>query len=232
MIALAAVVLTIAVYLATRWLAARTGSALVNPALLSIAAIIALLVVTGTPYERYERGGRLLSWWLGPAVVALGVPLARQLALVRRNVLAIGIALAAGAFTGLVVAVCVALLLHAQPMVVRSLAPRSATTPIAMAVSLRLGGLPALSAVVSIVSGAIGGFAGVAWLRLLGVRSSFATGLALGAAAHGLGTARAADEGATESAAAGMAMGAVGVATALIAPAIIALLRLLLPNRL
>lgn len=232
MIALAAVSLTVAVYLATRWLAARTGSALVNPALLSIAAIIALLVVTGTPYDGYARGGLLLSWWLGPAVVALGVPLARQLALVRRNAVAIGVALVAGAFAGVIVAVVVSLLLHAQPVVVRSLAPRSATTPIAMAISLRLGGLPALSAVVSIVSGAIGGFAGVAWLRLLGVSSPLATGLALGGAAHGLGTARAADEGPAESAAAGMAMGAVGVATALIAPAIIAVLRLLVPWRL
>jgi predicted murein hydrolase (TIGR00659 family) len=212
---------TIVVYLLSRELHARTGIALLNPALVSIALLIALLSLSGTPYERYAAGGRLLSFWLGPAVVALGLPLALQLATVRRNALAIGLGLLAGAVAGIVVAVVVAHLLGATPAVVRSLAPRSATTPIAMAVSARLGGIPAISAVVSIVSGAIGALIGVPLLRLLGVRSPLATGLALGAAAHGLGTARAVGEGAREAAAAGMAMGAVGVMTALLAPIVL-----------
>ena len=160
----------------------------------------------------------MIAFWLGPAVVALGVPLALQLERVRRNVLGIAIGLVAGAVVGIAVATGVATLLGASPVVVRSLAPRAATTPIAVAVTARLGGIPALSAVVSIVSGAIGGFIGVGVLRALGVRSRLATGLALGAAAHGLGTARAAGEGDVEGAASGMAMGVVGVLTALIAP--------------
>jgi len=216
---------TVAVYLAARAAHGRTANALLNPAIVSIAAIIALLLATRTPYERYDEGGRLLSFWLAPAVVALGLPLARQLPAIRRNAAVIGAALAAGALAGIVVAVGVALMLGASPAVVLSLAPRSATTPIAVAITARLGGLPALSAVVSIVSGAVGGLVGIALLRRAGVRSPLATGLALGAAAHGLGTARAAGEGQREGAAAGMAMGAVGVATALIAPVIIVLVR-------
>jgi predicted murein hydrolase (TIGR00659 family) len=218
---------TIVVYLLARAAYARTRLALLNPALVSISVMIALLVLTRTSYERYAAGGCLLSFWLGPAVVALGLPLALQLATIRRNVVAIGIGLLSGALVGIVVAVGVARALGAAPAVVLSLAPRSATTPIAMAVTARLGGIPAISAAVSIVSGAIGGFIGVGLLRALGVRSPLATGLALGAAAHGLGTARAADEGPTEGAAAGMAMGAVGVATALLAPLVISLCRLL-----
>jgi predicted murein hydrolase (TIGR00659 family) len=227
MTAAAWLAVTIAVYLATRALYARTRIALLNPALASIAALIALLAITRTPYERYDTGGRLLSFWLGPAVVALGLPLALQLPTIRRTALAIGIALAAGALTGIVVAVTVAALLGAAPAVVLSLAPRSATTPIAMAITARLGGIPALSAVVSIVSGAIGGFTGVGLLRAIGVRAPLATGLALGGAAHGLGTARAASDGATEGAAAGMAMGVVGVLTALLAPLVVAGMRVL-----
>ncbi|MDB4878671.1 MAG: CidB/LrgB family autolysis modulator, partial [Gemmatimonadetes bacterium] len=150
-------VVTVAVYLAARAAHARTGLAMLNPAVVSIAAMIALLVVTRTPYARYDEGGRLLSFWLGPAVVALGVPLALQLPSIRRNLLAIGLALGAGALAGIAVAVAVALLLGASPAVVLSLAPRSATTPIAVAIAARLGGLPALSAVVSIASGAVGG---------------------------------------------------------------------------
>ena len=211
-------VVTVAIYLASRVLYLRTRWAILNPALVSIAAVIALLLATRTPYADYERGGRVIAFWLGPAVVALGVPLVLQLERVRRNALGIAIGLIAGAVVGIAVATGVATLLGASPVVVRSLAPRAATTPIAVAITARLGGIPALSAVVSIVSGAIGGFIGVGVLRAVGVRSRLATGLALGAAAHGLGTARAAGEGDVEGAASGMAMGVVGVLTALIAP--------------
>lgn len=211
-------VVTVAVYLASRALYLRTRWGILNPALVSIAAVVALLVVTRTPYADYERGGRVVAFWLAPAVVALGVPLALQLERVRRNALGIATGLVAGAIVGIAVATGVATLLGASPVVVRSLAPRAATTPIAVAITARLGGIPALSAVVSIVSGAIGGFIGVGVLRVVGVRSRLATGLALGAAAHGLGTARAAGEGDVEGAASGMAMGVVGVLTALFAP--------------
>jgi predicted murein hydrolase (TIGR00659 family) len=214
---------TIVVYLASRWLYERTRLAVLNPALVCIASIIALLVLTRTPYPEYERGGRLLAFWLAPAVVALGLPLALQLETVRRNVVGIAVGLTTGAVVGIAAAVGVAALLGATPVVVRSLAPRAATTPIAVAVAARLGGIPALSAVVSIVSGAAGGFIGVALLRAIGVRSRLATGLALGAAAHGLGTARASGEGDVEGASAGMAMGVVGVLTALLAPWLLSL---------
>ena len=215
------IVITLFVYAAARVAYDRTRLAVLNPAIVAIAAVILILLVTRTPYGQYERGGRFIGFWLGPAVVALGVPLAQQLERVRRNLSAISLALVAGAITGIVLAVMVAHVMGASPVIVRSLAPRSITTPIAIAVSARLGGIPALSAVVSIVSGALGGFVGVGLLRATGVRSRLATGLALGAAAHGLGTARAADEGAVEGGAAGLAMGAMGILTALLAPLIV-----------
>ena len=214
-------VVTIVVYLAARGAYARTRLAVLNPALVSIAAIIALLLLTRTSYDDYQLGARAISFWLGPAIVALGVPLALQLPVMKRNVAGILLALVIGAAAGVGVAVGVAKVLGAPDIIVRSLATRSATTPIAILVTTSLGGIPALAALVSIVSGAIGGSAGVWLLRRAGVRSPLATGLALGAAAHGLGTARAADEGATEGAASGMAMGAVGVLTALVAPLVV-----------
>ena len=217
------IVVTVLVYAAARVAYDRTRLAVLNPAIVSIAVVMIVLVATHTPYAQYDRGGQVIAFWLGPAVVALGVPLAQQLERVRRNLSAISLALVAGSITGIAVAVVVAKLLGAPPAIVRSLAPRSATTPIAIAITARLGGIPALSAVVSIASGALGGFVGVGLLRLTGIRSRLATGLALGAAAHGLGTARAADEGAVESGAAGLAMGAMGVLTALLAPIVVAL---------
>lgn len=217
------IVVTLLVYTVARAAYDRTRLAVLNPAIVSIAAVILILLATRTPYAQYERGGRMIAFWLGPAVVALGYPFAQQLERVRRNFAAIAFALVVGSITGIGVAVAAAHLFGAAPAVVRSLAPRSATTPIAIAVTARLGGIPALSAVVSIVSGALGGFAGVGLLRLSGVHSRLATGLALGAAAHGLGTARAADEGDVEGGAAGLAMGVMGILTALLAPIVVAL---------
>jgi len=215
---------TLTVYLLARALHHRVGTQLVNPAIVTIALIIVLLKVTGTPYATYERGGRLLSFWLGPAVVALGLPLAQQLANMRRHALGIGVALVLGALVGMVVAMGVATMLGASPLVVRSLAPRSATSSMAIGISTSIGGIPALSAIVSILSGALGGSIGVALLRAVGVRSRLATGLALGAAAHGFGTARAAGEGDEEGASAAVAMAAVGLFTALLAPIVTALI--------
>jgi len=214
---------TLLVYAGARFAWDRTRLALLNPAIISIAAVVILLLATRTPYAQYDRGGRVIAFWLGPAVVALGLPLAQQLERVRRNLSVISLALIAGSITGIVVAVVIARVLGAAPVVVRSLAPRSVTTPIAIAITAQLGGIPALSAVVSIVSGALGGCCGVGLLRFTGVRSRLATGLALGAAAHGLGTARAADEGSVEGGAAGLAMGVMGILTALLAPLIVAL---------
>lgn len=224
MTALLWIVVTVLAYAVARVAYDHTRLAVLNPAIVSIAAVMIILVATRTPFAQYERGGRWITFWLGPAVVALGLPLAQQLGRVRRNLAAISLSLLAGSVTGIVVAVVIAHVLGAPPVIERSLAPRSVTTPIAIAITARLGGIPALSAVVSIVSGALGGFVGVGLLRLTGIRSRLATGLALGAAAHGLGTARAADEGATEGGAAGLAMGVMGILTALLAPIVVALL--------
>ena len=212
---------TIIVYLLARALHQRLRTQLFNPAIVCIVLIIILLKVSGTSYTTYESGGRLLSFWLGPAVVALGLPLAQQLATMRRHSLGIGIALLLGALTGMVVAMGVATVLGASPIVVRSLASRSATSSIAIGIASSMGGLPALSAIVSILSGALGGSIGVGLLRVARVRSPLATGLALGAAAHGFGTARAASAGDEEGASAAVAMGAVGLLTALMAPFVV-----------
>ena len=215
---------TVVAYLLARALHDRMRTQLVNPAIVTIALIVLLLKVTATPYATYERGGRLLSFWLGPAVVALGLPLAQQLGSLRRHALGIGIALMLGTLVGMIVAIGTATVLGASPLVVRSLAPRSATSSIAIGISASIGGIPALSAIVSIISGALGGAIGVALLRAAGVRSRMATGLALGAAAHGFGTARASSEGDDEAAAAAVAMGTVGLLTALVAPLVISIL--------
>jgi predicted murein hydrolase (TIGR00659 family) len=219
-----AVAATVAVFELARRLHRRVGSPLLHPVLVAIVAMIGALEALGVEYATYNRGGRLLSFWLGPAVVALGLPLFRQMEGIRRSARAVLASLLAGGAVGIVTACGVAALLGASPEVVRSLAPRSVTTPIAIEIARRAGGIPSLSAAVVILSGVLGAAVGPALLRAAGVRSRTATGIALGAAAHGVGTARAVEEGEVEAAGAGIAIGLMGVVTAVLTPLVLALL--------
>lgn len=225
LVAVAAIAATLAVYGAARVLQRRTGSVLLHPVLVAIVVLVAALRWMGIPYETYNDGARVLTFLLGPAVVALGLPLARQMEEIGRRGRAVLVSLAVGSVVGVVSAVGTAALLGASARVVRSLAPRAVTTPIAIGIAERVGGLPALSAAVVILSGILGAVIGPPLLRRMGVRSRTAFGLALGAAAHGVGTARAAEEGDVEAASSGLAIGLMGVGTAVAAPVVLALMQ-------
>ena len=209
---------TLAVFAAARALHRKTRFFLLNPVLLSVAVLIAVLSLTRVPYESYMKGGQVFSFFLAPAVVALGLPLYRQLRRLSRASLPILASTAAGSLVGVLSAVLPAGLLGASPALLASLAPKSVTTPIAIGVSEVLGGLPPLTAAVVIGTGILGAVLGPPFLRAIGVRSPTAFGLAMGAAAHGIGTARALEEGEEAGAASGLALGLNGALTALAAP--------------
>jgi predicted murein hydrolase (TIGR00659 family) len=219
-----AIAVTVAVYAAAQRLYARFRHPLLNPLLVAIATLIVLLVAARVPYADYDRGGRLISFWLGPAVVALGVPLHAQLGEIARRGRAMLVSILAGSVVGIVSGTVTAMVLGAPREVVLSLAPRAVTTPIAMGVAQKLGGLPSLTAVLVISTGVLGAVAGPTIMRLVGIRSRTAWGLAMGSAAHGIGTARAAEEGEVEGATSGLAIGLMGLATAILAPPLVAVL--------
>jgi predicted murein hydrolase (TIGR00659 family) len=187
--------------------------------------LIAALHLLRIDYEAYDGGGRVLTFLLGPAVVALGLPLHRQMEEIGRRGRAVLVSLAVGSIVGVLAATGTAVMLGASAAVVRSLAPRAVTTPIAIGIAERVGGLPPLSASVVILSGVFGAVVGPPLLRRMGVRSRTAFGLAMGAAAHGVGTARAAEEGDVEAASSGLAIGLMGVGTAVAAPLVLALMQ-------
>ena len=141
---------------------------LFNPVLIAIGAIVAILVVTGTAYATYFEGAQFVHFLLGPATVALAVPLYRQFERVRHSGPAIFVALLAGSATAIVSAVLITWLLGAPQNVVASIAPKSATTPIAMGISEQIGGLPSLTAVVVILTGILGSMVGTGLLNRLG----------------------------------------------------------------
>ncbi len=211
------------------WVAADAASAtlrrhpLANPVLLSILAVAAVLAASGTPYPTYFEGAQFIHFLLGPATVALAVPLYRNRGLVRRRLLPIAAALVAGSLTAVASAVGIALLLGlAEPEVI-AIAPKSVTAAIAMGISRELGGEPALTAVLVILTGILGAVTVTPLMNAMGIRDYAARGFAVGLAAHGIGTARAFAVDGTAGTFAGIAMALNAVLTAMIVPLILGL---------
>jgi len=209
---------TLGIYVGATWVYQKTKFALLHPVLVTIAVIIALLLIFKVDYLTYQNGSHLIDFMLGPSVVALGYTLYTQIASIKENLVSILTALFVGSITGIGSVLILAKILGSSHVLAITLAPKSVTTPIAMAISERFGGIPSMTAVVVIAIGIVGGIAGPWVLRVLKVDSKIAIGLALGASAHGLGTARAMELGAVEGAIGGLAIGIMGLMTALIAP--------------
>jgi putative effector of murein hydrolase len=186
--------------------------------LISIVLTGSILVVTGTPYETYFQGAQFVHFLLGPATVAIAVPLVRHRALVRANILPMLAALSAGAVTAVVSVVAVAAALGVPREILVSLAPKSVTAGIAMAISESMGGRPALTAVLVITTGVMGAVIVSPLMYALKIRDYAAHGFAVGLASHGIGTARAFAVDEVAGTFAGIAMGLNGVATALVVP--------------
>jgi predicted murein hydrolase (TIGR00659 family) len=189
---LTALTATLVAYQAGVWLQRRAnGNPLANPVLFAVVTIVALLEITGTSYRRYFEGAQFINFLLGPAVVALAVPLHRHLGLVRRAARPIALAVGVGGVVAIFTAAAAGWVFGASDEVVRSLAPKSTTAPVALGLSKQLGGIPALTAALTILTGIVGAIVGQAVARTIRVRDERALGLALGVASHGIGTARA-----------------------------------------
>ena len=191
---------------------------LVNPVLIAIAAMGAILVATGTPYETYFQGAQFVHFLLGPATVAIAVPLVRHRTLVLANIVPMAAALLAGAVTAVVSVVGVAAAFGVPREILVSLAPKSVTAGIAMAISENLGGRPALTAVLVITTGVMGAVIVTPLMNALKIRDYAARGFAVGLTSHGIGTARAFAVDEIAGTFAGIAMGLNGVATSLVVP--------------
>ncbi|ADU99883.1 LrgB family protein [Alicycliphilus denitrificans] len=223
-IALAATLLTVAAYAVALWAYQRSGWGLLLPVLTGAATVVALLVAMGVPYGVYREGTGLLSWLAGPATVALAFPLYRQWGRLRGIWWPVMGALLAGSVTAVVSAIGIAWLLDADWPLMMSLAPKSATMPVAMPVAESTGGAASLSAVAVALTGIAAAVLSGGLFGLLGVRSGMVRGFALGAAAHAIGTARAFQIGETAIGFAALAMSLNAIATSLLVPLIVGLL--------
>jgi predicted murein hydrolase (TIGR00659 family) len=197
-----------------------------NPVLVAVAILLAMLTASGTAYDDYFEGAQFVHFLLGPATVALAVPLHRELGRVRARALSLGVALVAGSATAAATAVGAARLAGASRPTLMSLAPKSTTAPVAMAIAEHLGGLPSLTAALVILTGIVGAMIGPGVLRLVRVRDPAAAGFAMGVASHGIGTARAFQIDARAGAFSGLGMGLNALVTTLLVPALMKLLGL------
>jgi predicted murein hydrolase (TIGR00659 family) len=214
--------MTLFAYLIAQGIYARAKfNPLANPVLIAVALIVAVLSVTHTPYQTYFQGAQFVHFLLGPATVALALPLYRQLPKLRRAALPLAGGLIAGSLTAILSATAIAMLFGAPRVTVISLAPKSATTPIAMAIAERLGGLPSLTAVLVICTGVLGAVSARTILNVLRIEEPEVRGFALGVASHGIGTARAFQVSDEMGAFAGLGMGLNGLFTAFVVPVLL-----------
>jgi predicted murein hydrolase (TIGR00659 family) len=211
--------LTLVAYQAGLALYKKTGlNPLLNPVLIAVVCVVGLLWGSGTTYDSYFAGAQFVHFLLGPATVALALPLYRQIEQVKRSALALSVSILSGSITAIVSAVGIAWLLGATRNTLISLAPKSVTAPVAMGITEKLGGLPSLTAVLVILTGILGAMLGPLLLNLIGVKGWAARGLAMGTASHGIGTARALQVNEVAGAFAGLALGLNALATALLLP--------------
>lgn len=199
----------------------RSGShPLANPVLIAVTVLVSFLLLTGTRYETYFAGAQFVHFLLGPATVALAIPLYQQAKRVKAMFWPLTIGLVGGSATAILSAVFVARAFGASQPTQLSLAPKSVTTPIAMGVAERIGGIPSLTAVLVIVTGILGAVGARYVFDAMKVRDPAIRGFAIGIASHGIGTARAFQVNEQSGAFAALAMGLNGALTAFLLPLI------------
>ncbi|MBA4502485.1 LrgB family protein [Marinobacterium marinum] len=221
------IIVTIATFIFTTWLNRRVGGTpLLHPVLVALSLIIVLLQLTGTDYDTYFEGAQFIHFLLGPATVALAVPLYDHLERIRKMLVPLLIACACGAVTAALSVIAVAWALGASESTLLSLAPKSVTSPIAIGIAEKIGGYPSLAAGFALITGAIGCLTAPMLFRWLKIEDDAHKGFALGLSSHGFGTAFAFEFSTLAGAFSGLAMGLTGLVTAFLVPVLIRLLGL------
>jgi len=218
----------VAYSLAYRLYLSANSHPLLNPVVTAVAVLIVFLLATDTPYKDYFEGGQFVHFLLGPATVALAVPLYQQWSNLKRLWLPLLIALLTGASVGALSSVFIGRILGGSLQTQLSLAPKSVTAPVAMGISEQIGGLPSLTAVLVVITGIVGAVLGSKMFELMGIRDDAVKGVAMGVAAHGIGTARAFQISPKMGAFSGLAMALSALVTALLLPSLLDAFDLLL----
>jgi len=208
---------SIAAYTAGQWLQRKTHSPICNPLLIATVLVGALMIATGTSSRMYnERGGAVITAFVMPSTVALAVPIYRQIAILKANWLPVLVGALVGSLTSIVSVIGFSRLFGLSDTTLRSLIPKSVTSPIAISLSEMLGGFSSITAVAVVFTGIVGAIVLPPLLKRLGVQDPVQVGLSMGTAAHAVGTSRAIELGEVEGAVSGLAIGIAGLLTSLL----------------
>lgn len=218
------ITITLAAYAVGRWLHQRTASPVFQPVLVAIVLIVVVLEVGNVDYADYLAGGNYIGFWLGAATVSLALPLHHEWHLVRKAWLPICVGVLAGALVSISAAVLLTKVAGGSRTLQLTMAPKAATTPVSLALSTQIGGIPALTAALTIIAGITGAILGPWVLDRIGVRDLRARGIAMGSVTHGIGTARALQESRAEGAFSALCMGLTAVATSVLVPLLLLVL--------
>ncbi len=191
----------------------RWRLAIFNPLLIAIALVVAALALLKIPYSTYQSGAKYISWLLTPATVCLAIPLYEQLALLKKNALAIAAGILAGVLTSVTLVLLFAVVFHFSHAEYVTFLPKSVTTAIGMGVSEQLGGNVSITVVVIIVTGVLGNILAEPVCRLFSITNPIARGIGIGSASHAIGTAKAMEMGQIEGAMSGLSIAVSGLLT-------------------
>ncbi|MDO4880814.1 MAG: LrgB family protein [Capnocytophaga sp.] len=210
--------LTFVVYYGVQMLQQRYKLVFLNPVLLAVSVLIGYLLVFNISYETYKQAGTYIEFWLKPSIVALGVPLYLQLSKIKKQLIPLIISEFVGSLVGIISVTYIAKLLGAENDILKSLAPKSVTTPIALEISNTLGGISSLTVASVIVTGILGAILGFKVLQFSQVKSPMGRGISLGTASHALGIMAAFNLSEKHAIYASLGMIFNGVFTAILAP--------------
>ena len=195
------------------WLKRKTGWALMNPLLIAVVLVVAFLAISGVSYTSYNNGARILDYLLTPATICLAVPLYQQIELLKKNYKAVVAGLVSGVLTSLISVFLLALLFQFDHASYVTFLPKSITTAIGMGISDELGGYVSITVVVILLTGVFGNIFADKILKFFHVEEPIAKGIAIGSAAHAMGTARAMEMGQIEGAMSGLSIVVSGILT-------------------
>ncbi len=208
-------ILSIVTYLIGQWINKKTGLVVFNPLLISIVLIIITLKGFGIEYDTYNMGGSMISFFLGPATVLLAIPLFKSLQLLKKNMIPVFCGVIVGSLTSIASVVLLSKLFGLDDNIIKSFLPKSVTTPIGIELSNQLGGIPSLTVAMIVATGIVGAIIGDKILKLFRVKDEISIGVALGTAAHAIGTSKALEMGKVQGAFSGLSIGLMGIATSI-----------------
>ena len=196
----------------------KTKIPIFNPLLIAIGIIISILLAFNIDFESYNKGAQFINIFLGPSTVVLAVPLYKQIELLKKHAVSIIIGILMGSLIGMISVIGLSYLLNLNGAIIKSLIPKSVTTPIGIEISSQIGGLVPITVLAIVITGICGAIMGPTICKIFRIKDQVAIGISIGTAAHAVGTTKAIELGETEGAMSGLAIGVAGIITVFIAP--------------